>query len=76
MSGFIEISMRQAIDPYEKASFYLSVALILVSFLYVHKIRSIFIDEYFKMKNKDVYPVFNNKWAVVWEEIRGESDQI
>lgn len=68
--------MRQAIDPYEKASYFLSVFLIMISYLYCHKILSIFNEDYFKMKNTDVYPVFNNKWKVVWEDIRGESDNI
>lgn len=36
----------------------------------------VFSRDYFKMKDEDNYPVFNNKWNVIWEEMRGESGDI
>lgn len=76
ISGFIEISMRQAVDPYETASYYTSVLLIVTLFWFCYKTMIIFKNESMKMKNTEIFPVFNNKWYVIWEEMRGESNHI
>lgn len=28
------------------------------------------------MKDTDLYPVFNNKWNVIWDGLKGESSRI
>jgi hypothetical protein len=76
IAGFIEITMRQAVGPYETASYYTSVLLMVVLLWFCYKAHIIFKNESMKMKNTEIFPVFNNKWFVIWEEMRGESEHI
>lgn len=76
ISAFIEIVMHQTVTPLEKASYFLSVSFLIILFFYCRHIMLVFNRDYFKMKNDDLYPVFNNKWSVIWEGMKGESNQI
>ena len=69
VNGLIEIIMKQTIGTYEKVSYYFSIAVLLVTFWFCHKIVSVYRNHKYKMHDSDKFPIFNNRWGVIWEEI-------
>ena len=72
VSSFIEMNMRQAIDPYEKASYYFSLAVLITMLWFCYKIVHVYRNHAYKMFDEKRFPVFNNKWGVIWEELNGK----
>ena len=70
VTGLIEVAMKQTVGPYETASYYFSVAVLLVALGFCHQIVTVYETDLLKMHDTEKFPIFNNRWGVIWDEIR------
>ena len=59
----------------EKFSYFYAVASILVMLWFCAKSTSVVLNDLHKMGNEEDFPIFNNRWGVLWEDLKITSDK-
>lgn len=60
----------------ERFSYYYAVASILVMLWFLMKSSSMIFKDYEKMGNEVDFPIFNNRWGILWEDLKISSDNL
>ena len=74
--SFLEITMKQTNSPMELFSYFYSVTSILVMLWFLKKTSKVVFYDFHKMGNEKNFPIFNNRWSVLWEDLKLNSDNL